>query len=165
MPDNTSEPAALARTAQRKAIGRRRRAANKAGTSSAAPTDSEPKLSPTQRTGRQGEALAARYLASAGARVLAHNLQCRAGELDLVCLDGAVLAFVEVRLREDARFGGAAASVGPAKQRRLAQAAAYFLPRLSRIYFSGRTPLCRFDVVAIEGEQLVWLKGVFNSPL
>ena len=39
--------------------------------------------------------------------VLARNVRCKVGELDLVCLDGAVLAIVEVRQRVRAEFGGA----------------------------------------------------------
>lgn len=75
--------------------------------------------------------------------------------------DGAVLVFVEVRARRDARFGGAAASIGAAKQRRLAQAAAYWLPRLAARHWRGVPPAARFDVVAFESGVARWLRDAF----
>ena len=75
-----------------------------------------------QRVGDAHEDAALRLLQARGLVLLARNLACRHGEIDLAMRDGAVLVFVEVRARRDAR-GGAAASIGAAKQRRLAQAA------------------------------------------
>ena len=51
----------------------------------------------------------------------------------------------------------AAASVGAAKQRSLVFAARHYLARLASL------PPCRFDVVAIDGERLEWLKGAFEA--
>ncbi|NYT68519.1 YraN family protein [Pusillimonas noertemannii] len=164
MLDDTSDPYALARAAQRRAIRRRRRATRSACGATAAGTPELPHLSPTQRLGRRAEERAWRHLEAAGARVLEHNLRCRAGEIDLVCLQGGVLVFVEVRHRHSGRFGGAAASVDQAKQQRLARAAAWFLPKLARRHFAGRVPACRFDVVAIDGSELTWLQGVVMAP-
>ncbi|WP_017524895.1 YraN family protein [Pusillimonas noertemannii] len=164
MLDDTSDPFMLARAAQRRAIRRRRRAARKNPFAGAPGADETPYLSPTQRQGRRAEDRARRHLEAAGAQVLQHNLRCQAGEIDLVCLDGGVLVFVEVRHRHSPRFGGAAASVDHAKQQRLARAAAWFLPQLARRYFAGRTPPCRFDVIAIDGAELAWLRGVFQAP-
>jgi len=164
MLDDTSDPFTLARAAQRAAIRRRRRALRRKAAAAALEACEAPHLSPTQRLGRQAEARARRHIEAAGAQVLQQNLRCRAGEIDLVCLDGGVLAFIEVRHRHGARFGGAAASVDHAKQERLVRAAAWFLPSLARRYFAGRTPPCRFDVIAIDGAQLAWLRGVFDAP-
>ena len=55
------------------------------------------------------------------------------------------------------RFGGAAASVGATKRRRIVFAARHFLMRLPA------TPACRFDVVAIEGTRVEWLKAAFDA--
>jgi putative endonuclease len=60
-------------------------------------------------------------------------------------------------VRSDGRFGGAAASVGAAKQQRLVFAAAHFLRGL------GDAPPCRFDVVAIDGETIEWLRAAFDA--
>ena len=50
-----------------------------------------------KRLGQRGENTAAKYLALEGMRILARNFKCRAGELDIVALDGNELVFVEVK--------------------------------------------------------------------
>ena len=119
-----------------------------------------PRRSPTQRVGDAHEDAALRLLQARGLVLLARNLACRHGEIDLAMRDGAVLVFVEVRARRDAR-GGAAASIGAAKQRRLAQAAAYWLPRLAARHWRGVPPAARFDVVAFESGVARWLRDAF----
>jgi putative endonuclease len=87
---------------------------------------------------------------------VAHGPSARGGEIDLVMRDrDGTLVFVEVRARRDARHGGAAASVGPAKQRALRWAAEHYLLRFPTL------PACRFDVVAVEGGDVAWLRGAF----
>jgi putative endonuclease len=76
--------------------------------------------------GTASEELAAEYLHSRGLVVLSRNVRCRAGELDLVCLDGDVLAIVEVRQRAKSDFGGALASVTWRKQRKIIRATQFF---------------------------------------
>jgi putative endonuclease len=66
--------------------------------------------------GAAAEELAAQYLQVRGLKILARNMRCRAGELDLVCLDNGVLAIVEVRQRASTEFGGALGSVTWGKQ-------------------------------------------------
>lgn len=89
----------------------------------------------------------------------ARNVRFRGGEIDLVMTDGVELVFVEVRSRASTRFGGAAASVDRRKQQRLALAARLFL--MGR--FGHRPwPACRFDVVAIEGERVDWIRSAFT---
>ena len=163
MVDDTSDPFSLARAAQYKAIRKRRRAIQQKRVQTARSAEILPQFSPTQRRGRLAEERAAEHLASAGLQVLERNLLCRAGEIDLVCRDDTVLVFVEVRERHGERFGGAAASVGRAKRQRLLRAAGYFLPRLAQRHFGGRTPNCRFDVVAIDDKRLSWLQGVIDA--
>jgi len=114
--------------------------------------------------GTAAEALAAQYLQSRGLDVLARNLRCRGGELDLVCLDGGVLAIVEVRQRIRGDFGGALASVDARKQRKLIRATRYFWLRQP----AWRAYPLRFDVVGIEGQpsgthHIHWLKDAFRA--
>jgi len=162
MLDDTSDPAVLARHAQHKAIRRRRRKASRIHTVRGAQTDL-PRLSPSQKRGRKAEDRAADHVEEAGASVLGRNLSCRLGEIDLICQDGSVLAFIEVRHRHDARFGGAAASVDTVKRQRLVRAAWHFLPALTQRYFQGVTPRCRFDVIAIDNLKLTWIKSAFEA--
>ena len=67
------------------------------------------------------------------------------------------LVFIEVRVRRDERFGGAAASIGAAKRQRLVFAASHFLRRFAS------PPPCRFDVVAIDGDHIEWLRAAFDA--
>ncbi len=106
--------------------------------------------------GREAEARAAQHLERHGLRILARNYRCRGGEVDLVCRDGATLVFVEVRLRTHRDFGGAAASITPAKQRRIALAANHYL--------AGKPlPTCRFDAVLLDGASIDWIRNAFQT--
>lgn len=53
----------------------------------------------TRRLGIRGENAAAKALEMDGMFILARNFRCRAGELDIVALDGKELVFVEVKSR------------------------------------------------------------------
>lgn len=74
--------------------------------------------------------------------------------------DKQVWVFVEVRYRRNALFGGAATSVTRSKQLKLLQAAATWLHSRKQ---SFDTADCRFDVVAITGEQVEWLPNAFTA--
>ncbi|MDR3452453.1 MAG: YraN family protein [Rhodoferax sp.] len=120
---------------------------------SAAPT--------TKQAGDAAEARALEHLQAAGLRLLQRNYRTPGrggGEIDLIMRDAAgTVVFVEVRQRASASHGGAAASVGGAKQRRIVFAARYYLMRLRE------PPACRFDVVTIEAGRLVWLQAAFDA--
>lgn len=108
--------------------------------------------------GQQQESLGRRYLERAGLRFVAANVTFRGGEIDLVMEDRDSLVFVEVRARASSAFGGAAATVGPGKQRRLARAAGLFLAQHPR--WSQRP--CRFDVLAIDAGEIGWIRDAFQ---
>jgi putative endonuclease len=112
------------------------------------------------KRGDAAEALAARFLQARGLRIIERNYRCRGGEIDLIAADGSTLVFVEVRLRSDAAFGGAAASITPAKRRRLAFAARHYLGKL------GREPVCRFDAILLDRldpERVEWLRDAISQ--
>lgn len=112
--------------------------------------------SPAQEQGRQWEQAALAHLRGHGLQLVESNFRCKGGEIDLVMRDGTAFVFVEVRQRAGRAHGGAAASVTPAKIRRLVRAAETYLLRFPR------TPPCRFDVVAIDGERLDWLRNAIE---
>jgi putative endonuclease len=118
----------------------------------------------TTTVGRRGEDAALAHLESAGLRLLERNYRCRAGEIDLVMQDGPTLVLVEVRLRSSADYGGAAASVGRAKQRRFTLAAKHLM--LTRREYR-RLP-ARFDVIALDrnapADELTirWIRDAFR---
>jgi putative endonuclease len=94
--------------------------------------------------GAEAETRAAAILQAAGLRVIERNVRFRAGEIDLVCRDGDVTVFVEVKCRRATWGDAPAAAVSWHKQRRLTRLAQLYLK------FRGLVDVrCRFDVVAV----------------
>lgn len=113
----------------------------------------------TQAVGAEFEARALAFLQHQRLRIVARNVRCRRGELDLVMREpDGMLVFVEVRARTRRGYDGAAASVGWRKRQRLVAAAQFFLARCT-----GELPACRFDVVAFDNGRLVWLRDAFRA--
>ncbi len=117
-----------------------------------------------QQLGAAAESRALAHLLRQGLVLVERNYRvargphARGGEVDLILRErDGTLVFVEVRARADARHGGAAASVGAAKQASLVLAARHYVLRFAA------PPACRFDVVAIEGGELQWLRGAFDA--
>lgn len=108
-------------------------------------------------TGQQAEDRALAFLQRRGLRLHQRNWRCRYGEIDLIMQEGSVRVFVEVRHRSSMRFGGALASITPAKRQRLQLAAALYLQA------SGLSQTeCRFDAVVTEADgRLAWVKNIF----
>ncbi len=115
------------------------------------------KLSPTQQQGQLWEQRVLAHLVRHGLVLVETNYRCRCGEIDLILRDGDALVFVEVRQRADPAHGGAAASVTAAKRRRLVNASQTYLQRLPRL------PVCRIDVVAIDGDRLDWIQDAVQA--
>ncbi len=115
------------------------------------------RLSATQRQGQGWERHALAHLVRHDLRLVETNFRCKSGEIDLILRDGEALVFVEVRQRAASAHGGAAASVTPAKAGRLLRAAKTYLLRFPRV------PPCRFDVVAIDGDKLDWLRDAIQD--
>jgi len=112
-----------------------------------------------KQLGDRKEQQARAYLERQGLSLVAQNVRCKRGELDLVMRDQDTLVFIEVRYRASERFGGAAASVSASKQLRIAAAAAYYLQR-----HPANLP-CRFDVIAIDGAGSInWIRHAFAAP-
>jgi putative endonuclease len=118
----------------------------------------------TKRQGDEAEARALAHLLAHGLELVERNYRVargpnrRGGEIDLIVRErDGTLVFVEVRRRASTSHGGAAASVGAAKQRSLVLAAHHYLLRFATL------PACRFDVVAIDGDAITWLRGAFDA--
>lgn len=118
----------------------------------------------TKALGDGAEARALAHLQARGLTLVQRNYRVAAGphvrgaEVDLILRDrDGTLVFVEVRSRRDDRHGGALASVDGAKQRRIVRAARHYLMRLQSL------PPCRFDVVAVQGDTVEWVRGAFES--
>ena len=115
----------------------------------------------TKKRGDDAEAHALAYLQQQGLRLLQRNYRTPGrggGEIDLIMQAAdKTIVFVEVRSRSSQRYGGAAASVGNTKQRRIVLAARHYLARL------GRVPPCRFDLVISGPDGLQWLCAAFDA--
>ena len=122
----------------------------------------------TKRRGDAAEALALDHLLQAGLKRIDSNYRTPGrggGEIDLIMRspDGT-LVFVEVRQRSSRSHGGAGASIGALKQRRIIFAARHFLMRFASL------PPCRFDVVLVQGAMgqdgaaaIKWLQAAFDA--
>lgn len=115
-----------------------------------------------QQKGIRGEHQARRYLEQAGLIFVGANVRRRTGEIDLIMQDGSCWVFVEVRYRDNERYGGPLASITPWKQQKLLKTAAVWLAE-HRASFD--TVDCRFDIIAITGNQLEWLANAFNTQI
>lgn len=112
--------------------------------------------------GAKAEDLALKYLKQNGLRLLARNVRGPQGEIDLIMRDGDSLVFVEVRLRRNRTFAGAAESVTCAKQTKLWATAQHYLQQENLV---DKIP-CRFDVVALdsldENTTIDWIRDAFS---
>ena len=129
------------------------------GTAGAAPATA---AATTRQRGNAAEDAALAHLRAAGLQLLERNYRTPGrggGEIDLIVRErNGTVVFVEVRSRTGSAFGGAGASIGAPKQRRIVLAARHYLLR-----FGSAPPPCRFDAVLVEGAQLQWLRAAFDA--
>lgn len=119
----------------------------------------------TKSRGDEAEGRALAHLQAQGLELVERNYRvargpsARGAEVDLIMRDprDGTLVFVEVRLRNSAGHGGAAASVGRGKQQLCIRGARHYLMQLNP------WPPCRFDVVAIDGDALEWIVAAFDT--
>jgi len=98
-----------------------------------------------KRRGNQGEAAVAAALVRRGYRIVERQYHCRWGEIDLIVwAPEGVLCFVEVKSRTGTRFSAPREAVTAAKQRRLRNAASWYLAQTGL----DDCP-CRFDVAEV----------------
>jgi putative endonuclease len=109
----------------------------------------------TGAKGRDGENRAAAFLEEHGYRVLGRNVRFPGGEIDLLCLDGQVLVFAEVKRRDSRSFGTALAAVDVKKRT--------ILQKLAADYAQIVAPKARirFDVVALDGNRITLHRNAF----
>jgi putative endonuclease len=113
------------------------------------------KRSSTSRKGLEGEAAAAHHLEARGYRVLERNVRLPGGEVDLICVEGDELVFVEVKRRDAQGFGSGLSGVDRRKRATLRAIAADYAqivaPRVK----------IRFDIVSIDGNRIAVHRNAF----
>jgi putative endonuclease len=113
--------------------------------------------------GLAAEKLAATFLANHGLKLVAQNYHCRFGEIDLIMTDAATLVFVEVKLRSNNQFGGAAASITPQKQQKMILTAQHYLQQYVK---NQSQTACRFDAILMNKADLnsiEWIRNAFET--
>jgi putative endonuclease len=107
--------------------------------------------------GRDAEDQAADFLLSQGLTMVTRRFKCRAGELDLIALDGDTLAFIEVkqRLTPGSR---PEESVSKRKRELLHQSAREYLRKMGE----PERPY-RFDLVAIDRDGIRHYPGALTD--
>jgi len=100
----------------------------------------------TRDIGRASEALALSWLTKQGYRLLAQNWRHKRYELDLVLESpNADIVFLEVKARQNSRYGRPAEHLTEAQQRRLAIAAQAYLTE-----YALHDRNARFDVLTVD---------------
>lgn len=109
--------------------------------------------------GELGERLAERWVVRRGWRVLARRFRVGHRDLDLIVRRGGTVAFVEVKTRYSAGFGGPVCAVGAGKRRHLWRAATVWIDR-----YGDPGVEYRFDVIGVlVGGGLIRVVHVENA--
>lgn len=114
-----------------------------------------------QISGAKAEGLAADYLCQRGIKIIERNVKTydgrKRGEVDLLCMDGDLMVFVEVRYRNVRNvrlWQSAGASITPSKKKSMQQAARHLMSKLGIVQ-------ARIDAIIIdEGKEIVWVKNI-----
>jgi putative endonuclease len=117
------------------------------------------------RRGALGERLAAARLKKSGLKIVARNWRSprdQRDEIDLVCLEGEVLVFVEVKTRAAGALVSGYYAVDRHKKKVLRRAADAYLRALKP---ADRPTTFRFDVVEVELGAEVIIRHFENVPL
>ena len=118
-----------------------------------------------QRVGRAGEDLAAKFLRREGLKVLYRNFRApKGGEVDIVCRDGEMLAFVEVKTRTSSDYGNPGRAVDRKKQTLITKGAIAWLRALN-----FPDVIFRFDVIEVilepgQPPKIAHQRNVFELP-
>ena len=113
----------------------------------------------TREVGTHYEDAAIAYLKSNGVHIIDRNVTCgRFGEIDLIGTteeSGKTLIFFEVKYRKDDKHGHPEEAVDINKQRKIRKCAEYYLA------YRNSDSYVRFDIIAIQGEEITWYKNAF----
>ena len=107
--------------------------------------------------GTEYEQFARDYLEKHGVKILEQNYRNRSGEIDLIGRDGEYTVFIEVKYRSTSQNGHPLEAVTYSKQKQISKVADYYriVHKLSEFI-----PM-RFDVIAILGDEITWVKNAF----
>lgn len=107
--------------------------------------------------GTEYEKLAKEHLQKNGVVILEENFRNRFGEIDIIGRDGDYLVFFEVKYRSNLKLGHPLEAVNYAKQKQISRVSDYYRV-IKKI---GDFAPMRFDVIAIFGSEITWIKNAF----
>ncbi len=107
--------------------------------------------------GRITEDRAATFLQEQGYGLIAQNVSCRIGEIDIVATEGDTLVFAEVKYRRTDAYGLPEQAVGIKKQVTIRRCAQWYMQR-NRI--PEDVPV-RFDVIAMDEHEIRLYRDAF----
>ena len=107
--------------------------------------------------GTEYEQKAVEYLKSRGYFIIERNFRCKSGEIDLIAKHENYLVFIEVKYRKNSTKGSPEEAVTLSKIRTISKVADYYRLR----YGYGEDTPCRFDVIAILGNEIRLYENAF----
>ena len=107
--------------------------------------------------GGEKEEIAVNYLKENGVEIILRNFSGRNGEIDIIGDDGKTLVFIEVKYRKNSSMGSAEESISKSKMKKIYLTAVEYIRKNSSIAERNM----RFDVIAINGEKINWIKNSF----
>lgn len=102
--------------------------------------------------------MALEYLEKQNIKILEKNFRCKIGEIDLICRDSDYLVFVEVKFRRSNAMGFPEEAVDIRKIKKICKVSDYYR-MIRKIKDDAKI---RFDVIAIKGEEISWIKNAFE---
>ena len=112
----------------------------------------------TYETGLTGEQRAAEWLQSEhGMRVLEQRCRTKAGEIDLIMLDGETIVFVEVKTRLRAAAGEGLMAVDRKKQQRITNASILYLLKKG-----WKNRAVRYDIIEVRRDGVLYIPNAFQ---
>ncbi len=114
--------------------------------------------------GRRGEDVAARWLYVNGCKVLYRNYRApKGGEVDIVCREGPVLAFVEVKTRTSTAYGRPALAVTVDKQALILRGASAYLRLLRNREIPWRLDVVEVLLIPGRKPEVNWIRSAFRT--
>lgn len=112
-----------------------------------------------RRIGNKAEDQAADYLKRQGYKIIERNYNLPCGEIDIIAKKNKTLVFVEVKYRKNSEdFGGPAAAVNKAKQKKVINAALSYI-KTKKPNYDG----LMFDIIAVSGDKIEHIQNAFSS--
>ncbi|MGA1861650.1 YraN family protein [Deferribacter thermophilus] len=107
--------------------------------------------------GKFGENKAAKYLEKQGYQILEKNFKSKYGEIDIIAQKDNQIIFIEVKTRNNKKFGAGFEAVDNRKIEKIIKTANFFITKNNFL-----DKLIRFDVISIDKEKITHIENAFT---